>query len=105
MNAWNCWATVSLTWSSLTIFSRNILSRQRVFLTEMRSKVVSRDQLNQVALKLGLEELIRVRKGVGDLMNSSVLGNALEALTGALYLDQGYHPSPFLPPPHPGPAL
>ncbi|HPR28955.1 MAG: ribonuclease III [Chitinophagales bacterium] len=63
------------------------------FLTEMRSKVVSRDQLNRVALKLGLEELIRVRKGVGDLMNSSVLGNALEALTGALYLDQGYHPA------------
>lgn len=60
------------------------------FLTEMRSKIVSREQLNRVALQLGLAELINVRKGVGDLRNSSVLGNALEALTGAVYLDLGY---------------
>lgn len=60
------------------------------FLTEMRSKIVSREQLNRVALQLGLAELINVRKGVGDLRNSSVLGNALEALTGAIYLDLGY---------------
>jgi ribonuclease III len=63
------------------------------FLTEMRSKIVSRDQLNRVAFKIGLVELLKVRKGVGDLMSSSVLGNALEALTGAIYLDQGYHPA------------
>lgn len=60
------------------------------FLTEMRSKIVSREQLNRVALQIGLTELINVRKGVGDLRNSSVLGNALEALTGSIYLDQGY---------------
>ncbi len=60
------------------------------FLTEMRSKIVSREQLNRVALQLGLAELINVRKGVGDLRKSSVLGNALEALTGAVYLDLGY---------------
>ncbi len=58
--------------------------------TEMRSKIVSREQLNRVALQLGLAELINVRKGVGDLRKSSVLGNALEALTGAVYLDLGY---------------
>ena len=61
------------------------------FLTEMRSKIVSREQLNRVAMEIGLVELIKVRKGVGDLKNSSVLGNALEALTGAIYLDLGYN--------------
>jgi ribonuclease III len=63
------------------------------FLTEMRSKIVSREQLNRVAMEIGLVELIKVRKGVGDLKNSSVLGNALEALTGAIYLDLGYNRS------------
>lgn len=60
------------------------------FLTEMRSKIVSREQLNRVAIKLGLSEMVKIRKGGADLSKSSVLGNALEALVGALYVDAGY---------------
>lgn len=63
------------------------------FLTEMRSKIVSREQLNRVALKIGLAELLKMRRTGGDLSKSSVLGNALEALVGALYIDRGYYPS------------
>lgn len=60
------------------------------FLTEMRSKIVSREQLNRVALKIGIGEMMRIRKGGADLTKSNVLGNALEALVGAIYVDAGY---------------
>ena len=60
------------------------------FLTEMRSKIVSREQLNRVALKIGLGEMMQLRKGGADLTKSSILGNALEALVGAIYVDSGY---------------
>ena len=60
------------------------------FLTEMRSKIVSREQLNRVALKIGLGEMMQIRKGGTDLTKSKVLGNALEALVGAIYVDAGY---------------
>ncbi|MBK7442581.1 MAG: hypothetical protein IPI65_13825 [Bacteroidetes bacterium] len=46
----------------------------------MRSKIVSREQLNRVALKIGLGEMMQIRKGGTDLTKSNVLGNALEAL-------------------------
>lgn len=61
------------------------------FLTEMRSKIVSREQLNKVAIKIGLAEMMKIRKGGADLSKSSVLGNALEALVGAIYVDYGYN--------------
>ncbi|MFI5171910.1 MAG: ribonuclease III [Chitinophagales bacterium] len=64
--------------------------RSEGFLTEMRSKIVSREQLNRVALKIGLGEMMQIRKGGTDLTKSNVLGNALEALVGAIYLDSGY---------------
>lgn len=60
------------------------------FLTEMRSKMVSRGMLNEIALKLGLKELIVRKASEGDFHKSSIAGNALEALVGAIYLDQGY---------------
>ncbi len=60
------------------------------FLTEMRSKIVSREQLNRVAMKIGIGEMMQVRKGGTDLAKSNVLGNALEALVGAIYVDSGY---------------
>ncbi len=60
------------------------------FLTEMRSKIVSREQLNRVALKIGIADMVKIRRGGADLSKSSVLGNALEALVGAIYVDYGY---------------
>jgi len=57
-------------------------------LTQARSRIVSRQQLNKLAFKMGLEKLL-----VTDIkggLPSSVFGNALEALVGAVFLDRGY---------------
>lgn len=58
------------------------------FLTEMRSKMVSRVTLNKVAVKMGLHELLNIDSKSGGF--KSVDGNALEALMGAVFLDKGY---------------
>ncbi|SHL69841.1 ribonuclease III [Hymenobacter psychrotolerans] len=64
---------------------------QEGFLTEMRSRIVNRESLNGLALKLGLDKLVQLDPGQGRAARSrSVNGNALEALVGAVYLDQGY---------------
>ena len=59
------------------------------FLTEMRSKIVSRIQLNKISQKLGLENLIKVDSNSSNIYRS-FQGDALEALIGAMYIDKGY---------------
>ncbi len=63
------------------------------FLTETRSKIVSREKLADLAIKMGLDELIQYGKGLGKnkQVMRSLAGNALEALIGAIYLDKGYN--------------
>ncbi len=59
------------------------------FLTEMRSKMVSRVQLNKLSQKLGLERFIETQQeNFGN--NRSMMGDAFEAFIGALYIDRGY---------------
>ncbi|AEI47167.1 Ribonuclease 3 [Runella slithyformis DSM 19594] len=61
------------------------------FLTEIRSRIVNRETLNGIARKIGLDRLIEFdgnRKGMPP--NSSMYGDALEALVGAVYLDKGF---------------
>src|ERR1700710_2775472 len=61
------------------------------FLTELRSKIVSRVNLNQLARKLGFEQLIEYdNRALGPTRQGSLLGDAFEALIGAIYLDKGY---------------
>ena len=62
------------------------------FLTEMRSKIVSRANLNQLSRKLGFNELIKFDARMISFPNKqgSLLGDAFEALIGAVYLDKGY---------------
>jgi ribonuclease-3 len=61
------------------------------FLTELRSKIVSRVNLNQLARKLGFEQLIEYdNRMVSSTRQGSLLGDAFEALVGAVYLDKGY---------------
>ena len=59
------------------------------FLTEMRSKIVSRASLNKLSYKLGLNGLIESGKE-STAKAKSAGGDAFEAIIGALYLDKGY---------------
>jgi len=58
-------------------------------LTKKKAALVSRSVLNQIGMDLKLEELLRYNINA-DYSDTSLLGNALEALIGAIYLDQGY---------------
>lgn len=60
------------------------------FLTEMRSKMVNRQQLNDVAVRMGLKKIAKFNKLDNCLKTSHIFGNTLEALVGAIYLDYGY---------------
>lgn len=60
------------------------------FLTEMRSRMVSRSRLHKLALKMGIDKLIF--QGTGTYTASkSIYGDTFEALIGAIYLDRGYN--------------
>ena len=58
------------------------------YLTQMRSKIVSRKSLNLLGEKIGLEPFVKYLKG--NFPYKSLLGNVFEALFGAIYLDKGY---------------
>jgi len=58
------------------------------FLTKMRSKIVKRQTLNHIANEMGLDVILS--EYAQGKLSSSMLGNALEALVGALYLELGY---------------
>ena len=60
------------------------------FLTEMRSKMVNRQQLNDIAVKMGLKKITVFNRFDNALKSSQIFGNTLEALVGAVYLDKGY---------------
>jgi ribonuclease-3 len=59
------------------------------FLTNTRSKLVSRETLGKLANEMGLSQLL-LSAGRSNSHNSYVNGNAFEALVGAIYLDRGY---------------
>lgn len=59
------------------------------FLTNTRSKIVQRETLNNIAIKIGLDKLIKYSSKQSS-HNSYMSGNAFEALIGAIYLDRGY---------------
>jgi ribonuclease-3 len=64
--------------------------KEEGFLTEMRSKMVNRQQLNEIAVRMGLKKITLYNKMDGSLKISQIFGNTLEALVGAIYLDCGY---------------
>ena len=58
------------------------------FLTKMRSKIVKRQSLNKIADKMGLDVILSQYNQTR--LSRSMMGNALEALVGAVYLECGY---------------
>lgn len=58
------------------------------FLTQIRSKIVSRESLNKLAITIGLDK--QVMSNVNLNNNKHIYGDAFEALIGAIFLDQGY---------------
>ena len=71
------------------IVYRHFQKRKEGFLTNTRSKLVSRDTLGKVASEMGLGGLL-LSASHSTSHNSYVEGNAFEALVGAIYLDRGY---------------
>jgi ribonuclease III len=59
------------------------------FLTEMRSKIVNRSNLNQLSKKIGLDKMIHSEQENGSVYKS-ISGDAFEAIIGAVYIDRGY---------------
>ena len=60
------------------------------YLTQMRSKIVSREHLNELGKDLNLIAFVKsniVKENIGD----NIYGNIFEALVGAIYLDRGYN--------------
>ena len=71
------------------IVYKHFPGKREGFLTNTRSKLVSRDTLGKLAEEMGLKRLI-LSSGHSNSHNSYMAGNAFEALVGAIYLDQGY---------------
>ena len=71
------------------IVYRHYEGKREGFLTNTRSKLVSRDTLGKIANEMGLGNLL-LSAGHSTSHNSYVEGNAFEALVGAIYLDRGY---------------
>lgn len=63
-------------------------SEDEGFLTKMRSKIVKRKTLNEIANQMGLDIILN-EYSQGRISNS-MMGNAFEALVGAIYLEKGY---------------
>ncbi len=56
-------------------------------LTQMRSKLVNRKRLGELAIKIGLHDMIET---AGHINSKNIPGNTFEAVVGAIYRDQGY---------------
>ena len=71
------------------IVYRHFEGKREGFLTNTRSKLVSRETLGKLAKEMGISQLIN-SAGRSNSHNSYMNGNAFEALVGAIYLDRGY---------------
>lgn len=71
------------------IVYRHFPYKKEGFLTNTRSKIVQRESLNQIAIALGIDKKV-TSMPYATTHHKYMYGNALEALIGAIYLDQGY---------------
>ncbi|MBO4443993.1 MAG: ribonuclease III [Bacteroidaceae bacterium] len=71
------------------ILYKHFPEKHEGFLTQARSAIVQRHTLNRIANEIGINALVKT--SVGNVThNSYLLGNAFEALIGAICIDRGY---------------
>ena len=71
------------------IIYRHFPEQKEGFLTCTRSKIVQRDTMNRIAKEMGIGRFLLAAQNISNF-TANVYGNALEAIIGAIYLDQGY---------------
>ncbi len=59
------------------------------FMTKIRSRIVNRDVLNQLAISMGIDKIL-VSNVSSSHSTRNLYGDALEALIGAVFLDKGF---------------
>ncbi len=68
---------------------RTYPNKEEGFLTKARAKIVNRETLNHIAAEIGLDRMLK-HKVYANHPQNNALGNALESLIGAIYLDKGF---------------
>lgn len=58
------------------------------YMTQLKSKIVNRKNLNQLGDELGLPNFVKKRRNMA--LGDNISGNLLEALVGAIFLDTNY---------------
>jgi ribonuclease-3 len=66
-----------------------VLDGDEGYLTKMRSKIVSREHLNEIGKELQLSSFLHTKIPITQF-GDNIHGNLLEALIGAVFLDKGY---------------
>ena len=66
-----------------------VLEADEGYLTKMRSKIVSREHLNEIGKELKLSSFLHTKIPITQF-GDNIHGNLLEALIGAVFLDKGY---------------
>jgi ribonuclease-3 len=72
-----------------TYLYKEVPNQNEGYLTKMRAKIVSRENLNNLGKQLELIDLV-VSKVSKNNIGDNIHGNLFEALIGAIYLDKGY---------------
>lgn len=85
-------AVINLSISDLII--KNFSNVDEGILSLMRSKLVSRDTLNKIGKEIKLNEFIICGESFkNQTLPENILGNALEAIFGAIYQEKGFETS------------
>ena len=71
------------------ILYKQFQNKKEGFLTSTRSRIVQRETLNKIAVEIGIDKIITT-SARNLAHNTNIYGDALEALIGAIYLDQAY---------------